>query len=157
MSAGLSKNQNIASWVVRVIAAVIFLFPVGAIPKLMGDPYAVELFNQLGAGDAGRYGVASMELLAAILLIVPKTVVYGGILGVFIMLGAIASHLFKLGVVVHFTTVPGASPENPEANPMLFGLAIVNLIMCSATVFLNRGALPFGKSSGAAASNREMT
>lgn len=148
MSTGMSKNQNIASWVVRGLAAVIFLFPVGALPKLMGDPYAVELFSQLGAGDAGRYGVAAIELLAAALLIVPKTAVFGGMLGVAVMLGAIGGHLTKLGIVVEFTTVPEVTPENPVVkNPMLFGLAVLNLILCSATVFLNRGALPFGKSA----------
>lgn len=142
-----SKNANTVSWILRILAAVIFLFPVGAIPKLLGDPYAVELFNQLGAGSAGRYGVASMELIAVILLLIPKTGVYGGLLGVFIMLGAIAGHLTKLGVVVHFVDVPGASVDNPEANPMLFSLAVVNLILCAAVVYLNRSDLPFGKSS----------
>ncbi len=143
MSSGEKSNKpGIASWIVRILAAVIFLFPVGAIPKLTGDAYAVQLFEMLGAGDAGRYAVGSMELLTAILLIVPKTAVYGSILGVFLMLGAIGSHLTKLGIVVEFN-MNGVI----EKNPMLFGLAVTNLILCAASVYLNRGSLPFGKST----------
>lgn len=147
MSDGMSKNTKIVSWVLRVLAAILFLFPVGAIPKLMGDPYAVQLFEKLGAGDAGRYGVAVMELIAAALLLIPKTAVYGGIFGALLMIGAIGSHLTKLGIVVEFN-INGVV----EKNPMLFGLAVLNLLLCAATVYVNRANLPIGgKTHGGAA------
>lgn len=143
MSSGAkSKRSGIASLVVRILAAVIFLFPVGAIPKLTGDVYAVQLFEMMGVGDAGRYAVGAMELITAILLIVPKTAIFGAMLGVFMMLGAIGGHLTKLGIVVEFN-IDGEI----EKNPMLFGMAVANLALCSAAVYLNRKSLPFGKSS----------
>jgi len=145
----MSKNAKIASWVLRIIAAIIFLFPAGAVPKLIGDPYATELFNQLGAGAAGRYAVGVMELAAVVLLLIPKTAFFGGLLGVLIMIGAIGSHLTMLGVVVEFTNVPGASEDNPEANPMLFIMAIVNLVLTGAVAFLHRGdVMGGGKQAG---------
>ena len=46
----------------------------------------------------GRIGSGVAELIAAILLLTPGTVVYGAVLSLGIITGAILSHLTKLGV-----------------------------------------------------------
>lgn len=139
MTQPMSKNATIASWIMRVVAAVIFLFPVGAISKLIGDPYAKELFTQLGAEPGGRYAVAIIELFTAVLLVIPRTAAYGAMLGALAMVGAIGSHLTKLGIVVEFTQAPD---NGPEQNPMLFILAIVNLLLCLGVFALHRRQIP---------------
>jgi len=145
----MSKNMKIISWVMRFALAAGFV-AMGAFPKLTGDQMAKELFEKLGAEPMGRIAVGSTEALIAILLLAPKTTVYGGILAMGLMLGALFSHFTKLG----FPMDPLPGFPSP---PPLGIFAVVFLVIGAAITFLHRGALPFGKSSGAAASNREMT
>jgi uncharacterized membrane protein YphA (DoxX/SURF4 family) len=48
----------------------------------------------------GRIGIGIMELIAALLILFPKTTPYGALLAVGLMAGAIFFHLTKLGIVV---------------------------------------------------------
>ena len=48
----------------------------------------------------GRIGIGLMELIAAVLILYPRTTVLGAILATGLMCGAIYSHLSKLGIVV---------------------------------------------------------
>ncbi len=48
----------------------------------------------------GRIGSGAAELLASILLLVPGTIVMGALLAAGIMFGALAAHLFILGIEV---------------------------------------------------------
>jgi hypothetical protein len=68
--------------------------------KLSGAPEAVALFTKLGAEPWGRYGAAAAELIAVVLLLVPRTIHLGATLAVGLMVGAIGSHVTRLGIVV---------------------------------------------------------
>ncbi len=65
--------------------------------KLAGTPEAVQLFIDLGAEPLGRYTVGLIELLIAILYLIPRLVWLGSIVGFFTMIGALLSHT-KLGI-----------------------------------------------------------
>ena len=134
-SDGHSKSQSIASWVVRGLASLMFLWP-GAIPKLISDPYAIQTFEKLGVEPWGRYGTAVAELTAVVLLLNPRTAVWGGVFGAMVMLGAIGSHLTKLGVVPEYV-IDGETTKNP----LLFWLAVLLLALCATTVALHRKQL----------------
>ena len=95
----------------QVVLAAAFL-GMGALPKLTGDPMVVELFELLGAPWA-RVVVGVIEIVAAILLVIPRTAVYGGIAAILAMLGAIASHLGPLGIMPELT-----DPETGEKGPV---------------------------------------
>lgn len=133
----MSKNMKIATWVLRVVLAAGFLF-MGAIPKLTGDPMAIEIFEKLGAEPAGRFGVGAAEALTAILLLVPMTGVYGGLLTIVMMLGALFTHFTKLGFPMD------ALPNEQNPPPMGF-IAIVFLLLGGAVVFMLKHDLPLGK------------
>lgn len=138
----LPKNLLIVSWILRVLGAAVFLV-IGAMPKLTGQQMPIEIFEKLGVEPWGRYLTGLGEAAAGILLLIPRTGVFGGLLGILLMLGALGSHIFgPLG----FPMDP--LPSEPTPMPMGY-FAIVVLLIMAAITFLNRGDLaPGGKAEG---------
>ena len=85
----------------------------------------MKLFTLLGAEPWGRILVGTLELVATLLLLWPRTALFGGGLGVLLMLGAIATHLFKVGIA-------------DEGDPTFFILACVVLVASAATIVLRK-------------------
>ena len=85
-------------WVLRLVAAVIMLQTLFF--KFSGSEESIYIFKTLGMGPYGRIGTGVMELIASILILYPKTTVYGAVLAIGLMAGAIFFHLTKLGLVV---------------------------------------------------------
>ncbi len=67
--------------------------------KWISSPDAIRLFQELGAEPWGRYLMGSAELLTTILLLVPRAAGLGGLAAMGLMTGAIATHLFRIGIV----------------------------------------------------------
>ena len=65
--------------------------------KLSGDPRMVGLFDAIGFGQWFRYVTGSLEVLGAVLLLIPRLSGLGALLLVGAMLGAVATHLFVVG------------------------------------------------------------
>ena len=91
----MKKNSKIISWITVVISALIMLQTLYF--KFTAAPESVYIFTQLGLEPYGRIGVGVAELIASILLIVPKTRFFGAIMGIGLMMGALMGHLTKLG------------------------------------------------------------
>ncbi len=129
-----SKAFVVASWILRGIAAVILLQTLFF--KFTGAKESVYIFSTLGLEPWGRIGSGIAELIASILLLWPRTVVFGAALSLVVISGAIVSHLTKLGIAL-----PAV-----EDRGELFALAVI-VFLCSATVLiLHRRELPlFGK------------
>ncbi|WP_370086239.1 DoxX family protein [Ekhidna sp.] len=68
--------------------------------KFTGSAESVYIFKTVGMEPWGRWLVGIMELVAAILLIIPKTAWAGGALAIGLMVGAIGMHLTLLGIEV---------------------------------------------------------
>src|SRR5438477_12845001 len=90
-----TKGLNIALWILQILAAATFFLAGGS--KLAGVAPMVEMFDKIGLGQWFRYLTGGLEVTGAILLLIPTTVVLGGVLLVMTMVGAIATHLFVLG------------------------------------------------------------
>jgi uncharacterized membrane protein YphA (DoxX/SURF4 family) len=75
----------------RLIAAIILSYSVFI--KLTAAPAALYIFSSLGMEPYGRYGVAVLEILAIVLILIPRTAWRGAILGCMMMFGAICMHL----------------------------------------------------------------
>jgi putative oxidoreductase len=90
-----TKGLNIALWTLQILAAATFFLAGGS--KLGGVAPMVEMFDKIGLGQWFRYLTGGMEVIGAILLLIPATVTLGGALLVVTMAGAIATHLFILG------------------------------------------------------------
>ena len=74
----------------------------------------------------GRIGTGVIELIASILLLLPATVIFGAIMGLGLMAGAILSHLLVIGI------------ESNKDGGALFMLAFVVLFSCIAILFLHK-------------------
>ncbi len=133
----LPKPLAITSWVLQIAVAGVFVMM--SINKLTGNADARWIFQQVGLGDAGMYATGVAELLSAILLLVPKTTIYGAILSILVVLGAIGSHLTKLGISVPLPSLKG------DKDPSMFIMAVGVLVVSCVILFLRRSELPIGK------------
>ena len=125
-----TKAFLIASWVLRVIAAFILLQTLFF--KFSGARESVYIFTTLGIEPWGRIGSGVIELIASVLLLLPRTVTLGALLSLATIVVAILSHLTKLGV-----RLPAVN-DNGE----LFALAIVVLLCSAAVLLLHRREIP---------------
>ena len=126
----LSKTLRIVDWIVRIIVAVVLLQTLFF--KFTGAKESVYIFSTLGAEPWGRIGSGVVELVAAILLLIPPTAVYGAILALAAISGAIFAHLTKLGIAV------SAADDHGE----LFALAVVVFIGSLVVLYIRRGEIP---------------
>lgn len=117
-------KTSILSWILRITAAVILLQTLYF--KFTGAEESIYIFTALGVEPYGRIATGILELITAILILIPGTIFLGALLGSGIMVGAIFSHLFILGIEV----------ENDGGT--LFTLAVVTLVCCVILMFLNR-------------------
>lgn len=93
------RAVNITLWVVQVLVAVFFVLA-SAIPKLVGQQYAVEIFDQIGAGQWYRYLVGVLELAGGIGLLIPALAGLAALGLAGVMVGATLTQLFVLDSVV---------------------------------------------------------
>src|SRR6266446_1864691 len=94
-SGSTGKIMNVGLWILQIGAAGMFLM-VGFF-KLSGDPRMVGLFDAIGVGQWFRYVTGSLEVLGALLLLVPRLSGLGALLLMGVMLGAVPTHLFVVG------------------------------------------------------------
>ena len=96
----MNKKSNVAIWVGRVLLAVLFV--VTGASKLSGVPAMVDMFDRIGYGQGFRYVTGISEVLAAGLILWPRTSLYGAVWAACIVVGAFFIQLLVLhGDVVH--------------------------------------------------------
>ena len=86
------RASLIALWLTQVALALMFLMAGGS--KLAGVPAMVSLFDAVGLGQWFRYVTGVIEITSGIALLVPRTAVFGALLLIPTMLGAIVVNLF---------------------------------------------------------------
>ena len=114
-----SKAGNAVAWVLQIVAAAMFLMAGGS--KLAGAQAMVDMFAAIGLGQWFRYVTGGIEVVSALLLLMPSTAAIGAALLVCVMAGAIITHL----------TILHTSPAGPV------GL----LIICAIVAWLRRDRL----------------
>jgi hypothetical protein len=119
----MTKAQTITSWILQLIAAAILFQTLFF--KFTGAEESRYIFSTLGLEPWVRIGSGVVELIAVVLLLIPKTSALGGLVSLGVMSGAIVSHLTKLGIVVK------------NDGGLLFALALV-VFICSALVLVIR-------------------
>ena len=119
---------KILPWVARILAAVILLQTL--FYKFSASDESVYIFSALHAEPWGRIGSGVLELIASILILVPRTTAWGALLALGLMGGAILSHLFVLGLVVK------------DDGGLLFIYALLVFISCLYLVWIYRKSLP---------------
>jgi uncharacterized membrane protein YphA (DoxX/SURF4 family) len=122
-----TKQKNIGMWIIKLIAAVILLQTLFF--KFSAAPVSVYIFSELGMEPWGRIGTGILELIASVLLLIPATTLYGAILGLGLMSGAIFFHLSKLGIEV----------QNDSGK--LFMMALIVIAICIILIWTERKKL----------------
>lgn len=120
-------KTSILIWIVRLTAAIILLQTLYF--KFTAAEESVYIFSALGIEPYGRIGSGIAELVAAILILIPRTTWLGALIGAGIMFGAILSHLFILGIEV----------KNDGGE--LFILAIITFLCCDALIYWNKSKI----------------
>ncbi|MBS1976672.1 MAG: DoxX family protein [Bacteroidetes bacterium] len=115
------------SILLRLLAAVIMLQTLYF--KFTGAPESVYIFTQAGMEPWGRIGTGVAELVASLLLLIPATVALGAAMALGLMFGAVATHLFILGV------------EVKGDGGQLFAYALIVLSSSLILLFLHRDQL----------------
>ncbi len=119
--------KTIFTWVLRLLAAVILLQTLYF--KFTAKPESVELFTMLGMEPWGRIGTGVAELIASILILIPRTTLLGALMGLGLMAGAIFFHLTKLGV-------------NFGGDAVLFIYAVIVFVCCLGLIIIYRKNIP---------------
>jgi putative oxidoreductase len=122
------KICTIVAWICRVAAAVILLQTLFF--KFTAAPESVYIFTKVGLEPWGRIGSGIAELIAAILILIPRTTWLGAGLALAVMVGAIFNHLTVLGIVVM------------NDGGLLFGLALAVAACSVVLLFLQRPRVP---------------
>lgn len=123
------QRIRIASWFLRATAAIILVQTLYF--KFTAAPESVYIFSLLGLEPWGRIATGIVELVAAILLIVPRTAAVGGLVSLGVISGAITSHLTRLGIALPLVDDHGE----------LFFLAMVVFAASSGVVAIHWGQL----------------
>lgn len=116
------KNSSTLWLVVKITAAAILLQTLFF--KFSAAPESVYIFSSVGIEPWGRIGTGILELITATLILIPRTSWIGALLSLGLMLGAIATHLFIIGIDVL------------NDGGKLFALAIITLA-CSVAIILH--------------------
>lgn len=126
-AASPSRGAIVVSWVLQVVAAAIMAQTLFF--KFTGADEARHIFGTLGVEPWGRFGAGASELVAVVLLLVPRTAVIGAMLTAGIMVGAIGAHLGPLGI------------EVLDDGGTLFGLALATLGCAAGVLWIRRRSL----------------
>ncbi|MGI9626509.1 MAG: DoxX family protein [Longimicrobiales bacterium] len=116
------------SWVLQFLVAGVFAQTLFF--KFTAAPESVYIFSTLGLEPWGRIGAGVAELIAAVLILVPRTAWIGAMLAVAIMGGAIASHLTRLGV------------EVMDDGGLLFALSLIVFFGAALILILRKHQIP---------------
>lgn len=126
--------KKVVKYLPRILAAIILLETLLFKFGIGGEAFLNEsksLFTNLtvaifGHGDFEaffRIGTGILELIASILLLWPKHAGLGALLGVGLMIGAILSHLFFIGIIVG------------NDGGQLMVMALIVLMCCTKVLF----------------------
>ena len=122
------KTKTWLSWILQLIAAVILFQTLFF--KFTAAEESVYIFTTLGIEPWGRVASGMAELLAVVLLLIPRTVTLGALLSLGVISGALVSHLTKLGIVVK------------DDGGLLFALAVTVFVCSLLVLILRRQQIP---------------
>ena len=97
--------------------------------KFSGAPESIYIFSTLGVEPLGRWFAGISELIASALILLPGLEIFGAMMAAGIMVGALASHIFVLGIVVQ------------NDGGLLFGLALAVLLSSLAICFIQKAQI----------------
>lgn len=114
--------KKYAPLVLRITVALILIQTLRF--KFTAHPESVYIFEHVGLEPYGRIGIGVLELIAGILLLIPKTTWLGASLTLAVIGGAIFMHLTQLGIEVN------------KDGGVLFITAVVTFILAAIILYI---------------------
>lgn len=127
----LTKNNLMKTkllFILRLAVAIILIQTLRF--KFTAHPDSVYIFSQVGLEPYGRITIGILELIAGILLLIPKTVWAGTTLTLGVISGAIVMHLTQLGIQVN------------NDGGVLFSTAVVTFILSAIILYFYKKDIP---------------
>ncbi|WP_296385934.1 DoxX family protein [Winogradskyella sp.] len=115
--------------VLRIVVAIILIQTLRF--KFTAHPDSVYIFETVGLEPFGRIAIGVLELIAGILLLIPKTIWAGAALSLGLIGGAIMMHLTQLGI------------EVKGDGGVLFYTAVITFILSAIILYSQRKEIPF--------------
>ena len=125
----MSSTSKYLSVAVRIIAAIILLQTLYF--KFTGAEESIYIFTKVGMEPWGRIGSGIGELIASVLLLVPRTAWLGALMSLGVISGAIFFHLTILGIEVQ------------GDGGYLFILGLVVFICSAIALWIHRRDIPY--------------
>ncbi len=121
--------KKIVPLLLRIIVAIILIQTLRF--KFTAHPDSVYIFTQVGMEPYGRIGIGILELIAGVLLLIPRTIWIGAVITLGVIGGAIMMHLTILGVEIH------------GDGGVLFFTAVITFVLSAVILWLNRKEVAF--------------
>ena len=115
-------------FILRIVVAIILIQTLRF--KFTAHLDSVYIFESVGLEPVGRIGTGVVELIASILLLIPRTIWAGAVITMGVMGGAIMMHLTQLGI------------EVKEDGGVLFITALITFVLAAIILFLYRKSIP---------------
>lgn len=121
--------KNALPLVLRIIVAIILIQTLRF--KFTGHPDSIYIFSKVGLEPYGRIATGIVELIAGVLLLIPKTVWIGATITLGVIGGAIFMHITKLGVEIN------------NDGGVLFITALLTFILSGIILWMKRKEVKF--------------
>ena len=115
-------------FILRIVVAIILIQTLRF--KFTAHPDSVYIFESVGLEPVGRIGTGVVELIASILLLIPRAIWAGAVITMGVMGGAIMMHITLLGV------------EVKEDGGVLFITGVVTFVLAAIILFIYRKGIP---------------
>lgn len=123
------KKYFTLNFILKLVVAVILIQTLYF--KFTGAQESRYIFETVGMEPWGRIGTGIVELLAAVLILIPATSWLGALFALGVVSGAIFFHLTKLGI------------EVMNDSGLLFGLACIIFLFSLVILWQERHKIPF--------------
>ncbi len=87
----MTKRKRLILWILRILLSIGFLFASSG--KLTQNEYVIIMFRDWGYSDGFYMIIGILELVLAIMILIPKSSLYAAIGLMFIMIGAMITHM----------------------------------------------------------------
>ncbi len=127
----MTTMETYLSWAARIVIAIILLQTLFF--KFTGAEESKYIFSTLMGPEyeaVGRIGSGLIELIAAVLLLIPSRAWLGALISLGTISGALLSHLTMLGI------------EVKGDGGLLFGLAVTVFVLSAVVLLIHRRELP---------------
>lgn len=122
-----NEFQTKFEWILSAVEALILLQTLFF--KFSGAEESIYIFTQVGMEPWGRYASGVAELIAGVLLLIPRSRHLGAALALGVISGALFFHLTSLGI------------EVMGDGGQLFIMAVIVFLLSAILLWLNRAKL----------------